>query len=567
MIKTKEITTKNSNCQLSFKTSLNPQLSNLIYQNFPQKKFGFSQKSEKMAVFSNCKNITQNEINFRLPPKSAIDKNKKTLILDLDETLVHSGFNMFPGRPDQIIITVPLDNKLHNIYVLFRPGAEEFLEKMSKLYEVVIFTASLSKYAGPLLDKLDKNKFCSYRLFREHCTVINNGFVKDLKKLGRDMKDVIIIDNNPVSYSLNVENGFPIKSWIDDVNDRELIKIIPVLEFLSKVKDVRDYIKLMCDNGQFSHIKADKIINLEAVSNKNNQKVQFEEKKNNNLSEDLQNLKRIINHNEKFYSNNQTNLKIIQYNNYCVENISNNTTPSTIDDNLNNYPPHILKNINTLNQNNQIETTPNNNHSNTFRSTTAKEPNSLKQFSQISKKESPLLLNTIQVSTYTANKNIRKPISTMNAPYKLSYQYINDQYEIPHQKLTNIIESQVKQNIYLTNKNCNTQPNEEIMINTKNRTNVNYNDENTSNNMNNENSFYSNIRLRNRSVGKMNSHKHPTLNINNSNLNSFIQNNKIKFFGLDKNKRTFTDETVNKRGISTARAIEPISFGNYYLKN
>ena len=563
MIKSKEISSKNSNHQLSFKSSFKPQLSNLIHQSFPQQKFGFSQKSEKIAILTYYKNITQKEINFRLPPKSAIDKHKKTLILDLDETLVHSGFNMFPGHPDQIIITVSIENKIHNVYVLVRPGAEEFLEKMSKLYEVVIFTASLSKYAGPLLDKLDKKKFCSYRLFREHCTIINNGFVKDLKKLGRDMKDVIIIDNNPVSYSLNVENGFPIKSWLDDINDRELIKIIPVLEFLSKVKDVREYIKLMCDNGQFSHTKADKIINLEAVNNKNNlknnQKEQFEEKKNNYLSEDLQNLKKMINQNENFSSTNQPNLKNIQYNNYCNENVNNNTISPIIHYNLNNYPSHALKNTNPLSQSNQIDSISTAKYSNTFRSSIGKESNLLRKTSQIPKKESPLLLNTIQASTYTANKNIRKPISNMNSPYKLSYQQTTAQYEIPHQKLTNIIESQVKQNIYLTNQNCNTQPNKAIMINIKN---VNYNDENTSNNSNNENAFYYNNHLRNYSVGKINSQRHPTLNLTNSNLNNFMQNNKGKFFGLEKNNRTLTDETINKRGISTSR-----TFGNYYLKN
>jgi RNA polymerase II subunit A small phosphatase-like protein len=81
---------------------------------------------------------------------------------------------------------------------------------MSQIYEIVIFTASISKYAGPLLDILDKDKFCNYRLFREHCTLINTSFAKDLKKLGRNLKDVIIVDNSPMAYLLNTENGIPI---------------------------------------------------------------------------------------------------------------------------------------------------------------------------------------------------------------------------------------------------------------------------------------------------------------------------------------------------------------------
>jgi RNA polymerase II subunit A small phosphatase-like protein len=71
---------------------------------------------------------------------------------------------------------------------------------MHKHYELVIFTASLSKYAEPLVDILDPEGMCSYRLFREHCTYVNNAFVKDLTRLGRPMKDVIIVDNSPIAY-------------------------------------------------------------------------------------------------------------------------------------------------------------------------------------------------------------------------------------------------------------------------------------------------------------------------------------------------------------------------------
>ncbi len=70
----------------------------------------------------------------------------------------------------------------------------EFLERMAKIYELVIFTASLSPYANPLIDQLDTRRMVTYRLFREHCTLVNGMFVKDMKKLGRDLKDVIILD-------------------------------------------------------------------------------------------------------------------------------------------------------------------------------------------------------------------------------------------------------------------------------------------------------------------------------------------------------------------------------------
>jgi RNA polymerase II subunit A small phosphatase-like protein len=78
----------------------------------------------------------------------------------------------------------------------------QFLKRMHKHYEVVVFTASLSKYADPLVDIIDPDRICSYKLFREHCTYMNNAYVKDLTRLGRLMTDIIIVDNSPVAYML-----------------------------------------------------------------------------------------------------------------------------------------------------------------------------------------------------------------------------------------------------------------------------------------------------------------------------------------------------------------------------
>jgi RNA polymerase II subunit A small phosphatase-like protein len=71
---------------------------------------------------------------------------------------------------------------------------------MFKHFELVIFTASLSKYAEPLMKIIDPEGLCSYQLYREHCTFYNNAFVKDLTRLGRAMSDLIILDNSPIAY-------------------------------------------------------------------------------------------------------------------------------------------------------------------------------------------------------------------------------------------------------------------------------------------------------------------------------------------------------------------------------
>jgi Dullard-like phosphatase family protein len=139
------------------------------------------------------------------------------------------------------MLPVNIEGRESSVYVLLRPGAIEFCERMGQLFEVVIFTASLSKYAEPLVRLLDKKKWCSHILFREHCTYLDEheSYVKDLSLLGRDLKDVIIIDNSPTSYLFHPENALPSQSWYEDEHDGELYEFIPILETLSKLDDVR----------------------------------------------------------------------------------------------------------------------------------------------------------------------------------------------------------------------------------------------------------------------------------------------------------------------------------------
>jgi len=166
-------------------------------------------------------------------------RDKKCLVIDLDETLVHSSFKAV-GKCD-FIVPVEIDHVVHNVYVLVRKGAVEFLNECAKHYEMVLFTASLSKYADPLLDLLDEGKTIDYRLFRDSCVQIGYSYVKDLTTLGRKMSEVMIIDNSPQSYRFQPRNAIPITSWFDDPDDTELLDLLPVLRTtLKKCEDVRD---------------------------------------------------------------------------------------------------------------------------------------------------------------------------------------------------------------------------------------------------------------------------------------------------------------------------------------
>mmetsp|Transcript_17438 Transcript_17438/g.25943 ORF Transcript_17438/g.25943 Transcript_17438/m.25943 type:complete len:234 (-) Transcript_17438:63-764(-) len=172
-----------------------------------------------------------------LKPQIESEQGRHCLVLDLDETLVHSSFK--PIANADFIIPVEIEDQVHQVYVVKRPFVDEFMKKVGDWFEVVVFTASLSKYADPVLDLLDKHKVVRHRLFREACSNHKGNYVKDLSRLGRPLEKTIIIDNSPASYLFHPENALPILSWFDDENDTELLDLIPFLEDITKVDDVR----------------------------------------------------------------------------------------------------------------------------------------------------------------------------------------------------------------------------------------------------------------------------------------------------------------------------------------
>lgn len=148
---------------------------------------------------------------------------QKTLILDLDETLIHSiakGGRMSSGHMVEVKLNTPVLNPVqqalpgqpappqfvgpqHPIlyYVHKRPHCDEFLRKVCKWYKVVIFTASVQEYADPVIDWLEQEKkYFAGRYYRQHCTWRNGSYIKDLSSVEPDLSKVIILDNSPVSY-------------------------------------------------------------------------------------------------------------------------------------------------------------------------------------------------------------------------------------------------------------------------------------------------------------------------------------------------------------------------------
>ncbi|KAF8925502.1 hypothetical protein BGZ58_000748 [Dissophora ornata] len=188
------------------------------------------------------------ELTGLLGPIAPEHIGRKCLVLDLDETLVHSSFKLIPQA--DYVVPVEIDNQSHNVYVIKRPGVDTFLQKMGELYEVVIFTASLSKYADPVLDILDVHRVIKHRLFRESCFNHKGNYVKDLSVIGRDLKNAIIIDNSPASYIFHQTNAVPISSWFNDPHDTELLDLIPFLADMTVVDDVNPILDMTNEEQQ-----------------------------------------------------------------------------------------------------------------------------------------------------------------------------------------------------------------------------------------------------------------------------------------------------------------------------
>ena len=164
-------------------------------------------------------------------------KYKYTLVLDMDETLIHYFFTHVNGM------------------FFVRPYCFEFLKELNDVYEIVTFTAGTKEYADNILNILDiDNNIIKYRLYRQHTTILGCSIYKDLSKLGRDLSRVIIIDNLKENFKMQPNNGIFIKTWTNDINDVQLKDILKILKDIDafNVPDVRPIIQKMNDDIKIS---------------------------------------------------------------------------------------------------------------------------------------------------------------------------------------------------------------------------------------------------------------------------------------------------------------------------
>ena len=135
--------------------------------------------------------------------------NKKILVLGLDNTIAHVDW--YKQSEEDIDVKLVVDNKERQAYISLRPYAMTFLKKMSKKYDIVIFSDRSQEETDAILDILDPfYEKCKLRLNLDNCIKVKNVWTKDVRVLGKDLSDVIIVDHEPYSYLFQIDNAVPI---------------------------------------------------------------------------------------------------------------------------------------------------------------------------------------------------------------------------------------------------------------------------------------------------------------------------------------------------------------------
>ena len=214
----------------------------------------------KLFLNERIKEIAK-KINFE-NLKNSSDANRKLLILDLDETLIHSDLDFLLKEKnvkyDTVLYFDSEEEKNIPLPIIIRPGIYDFLDYASKNFDLVVFTASDQQYADTIINYIERDKkYFKMRLYRNNCIFIDPGlYIKDLRIFDsfKKLEDIIILDNSLFSFANQLNNGILITSFFDDKEDTFLYNAKEYLEFIKNEKDIREVNK---ENFRFEEIKED----------------------------------------------------------------------------------------------------------------------------------------------------------------------------------------------------------------------------------------------------------------------------------------------------------------------
>lgn len=183
---------------------------------------------------------------------SSVFISKPAVVVDLDDTLIH----VTPLPPKNLdnnnFFTICI--KRRRLYVQMRPHLREFLERVSKLFDVYFFTSSTADYADPIIDKIIPNKKEYCRLYRDSCLNMHGYYVKDLKIIKRPLRQTLLIDDSAGSALVNPKNLVRIKPWYGEKDDTVLNDLSKILESIAFENDLRLSFTEAIKDGNFEGI-------------------------------------------------------------------------------------------------------------------------------------------------------------------------------------------------------------------------------------------------------------------------------------------------------------------------
>ena len=207
--------------------------------------------TEQFDTISCLEPISEESIKkmyVKIPPPKKKKISNKTLILDLDNTLVcvmsPQTFNERAIPSDaQVKSTTYKDAKSGSeidIKIIIRQYAIEMLKQLTTYYEIIIFTAANRVYGDAVIDQLDPdNTLIDYRLYRDNCIRTSSAYIKDLRIINRDFSSMIMVDDTITSFANQMENGIFIPPFIGTNPDNELGSLWIFLRQIALASDVR----------------------------------------------------------------------------------------------------------------------------------------------------------------------------------------------------------------------------------------------------------------------------------------------------------------------------------------
>ena len=165
---------------------------------------------------------------------------RKLLVLDLDETLIHSTEQSI-GRD--------YDFRTGDYFTYKRPGLDDFLECCHRCFKLAVWTSSSADYAARIVEMVFPDTVELEFIFSSNrCVIRCDHFsgdryvlkpLKKVKKLGFSLAEIMVVDDDPRTFADNYGNAIQVNPYLGLENDNELSLLADYLLLIQDRDDVR----------------------------------------------------------------------------------------------------------------------------------------------------------------------------------------------------------------------------------------------------------------------------------------------------------------------------------------